>query len=113
MDAKNRVVIVTGGGGPGCGRAIAKRFARDGATVVVSDIDDAGGAETVRLIEGAGGRALYCHCDVRDETDVLNVISTAGPPSVVVNNASMAQPSAEGLDGWMTSIDTDLIGAIR
>jgi len=117
MDENSRAVIVTGAGGPGCGRAIAKSFARTGRAVLVSDIDDGGGAATVRLIEQEGGRALYCRCDVRDETDVMNLVATCesefGAPSVVVNNASMAQPTAEGIDGWMTSIDTDLIGAIR
>lgn len=42
-----RVVIVTGGGGSGCGRAISLRFAAAGALLVVSDIDEAGGQETV------------------------------------------------------------------
>ena len=110
-------VIVTGAGGSGCGRAIARKFAEQRASVLVSDIDEAGAEETVRLIERAGGHALYCRCDVRDESDVVNLLtaceSKLGPPSVVVNNASMAESAAEGLDGWMTSIDTDLIGAIR
>ena len=111
------VAIVTGAGGSGCGRAIARKFAEHRAWVLVSDIDDTGGEQTVRLIEQAGGKALYCRCDVRDESDVANLMtaceSKLGPPSVVVNNASMAESAADGLDGWMTSIDTDLIGAIR
>ena len=45
------IVIVTGAGGTGCGRAIAQRFAGRGAAVVVSDINEAGGHDTVRLIE--------------------------------------------------------------
>jgi len=93
------------------------RFAKAGASVLVSDIDDLGGAETARLIVQAGGQAIYCHADVRDETDVLNLISTCestfGAVSVLVNNASIAEPTAEGIDGWMTSIDTDLLGTIR
>lgn len=54
-----RAVIVTGSGGGGCGRAISARFANCGAPVVVSDIDETGGHETVHLIERSGGA-----CDV-------------------------------------------------
>jgi NAD(P)-dependent dehydrogenase (short-subunit alcohol dehydrogenase family) len=53
------VAIVTGGGGVGCGRAIAARFASGGAAVVVSDIDEHGGCETVDLIKANGGRAAF------------------------------------------------------
>src|SRR5215468_4355786 len=53
------VVIVTGSGGSGCGRAIAARWAAEGAAVVVSDIHEAGGQETLRLIEKGGGRATF------------------------------------------------------
>ena len=54
VTAARDVAIVTGAGGVGCGRAIALHFARAGAAVVVSDINEAGGHETVRLIEGGG-----------------------------------------------------------
>src|SRR5262245_62578069 len=104
MRERRDAVIVTGSGGSGCGRAIALRFAAAGAPVLVSDIDDVGGDETVGLIDKAGGRAMYCRCDVRDETDVANVLAVCedafGPLSVLVNNASMADSSAGGLDGW-------------
>jgi len=55
MQHENRVVIVTGSGGSGCGRSIATHFAFDGAAVVVSDIDETGGNDTVRLIERKRG----------------------------------------------------------
>ena len=55
MAPENRSVIVTGGGGAGCGRSISVRFASSGASVVVSDIDDAAGYETINLIERKGG----------------------------------------------------------
>jgi 3-oxoacyl-[acyl-carrier protein] reductase len=117
MSEQSDVVIVTGSGGPGCGRAIARRFARTGASVIVSDVDDAGGAETVRLIEEGGGRALYCHTDVRDDTDVVSLFEVCeremGPLSVLVNNASVTDDDAGGADAWMAPIDTDLLGAIR
>jgi hypothetical protein len=52
------VAVVTGAGGGGCGRAIALRCAAEGAAVVVCDVNEAGGEETVRLISGQGGRAV-------------------------------------------------------
>ena len=55
MTEPSRVVIVTGGGGSGCGQAIASRFAQDGAAVVVSDVNDAGGHATVAQIARTEG----------------------------------------------------------
>jgi hypothetical protein len=61
MPAENRVVIVTGAGGAGCGRSISAQFAKGGAVVVVSDVDEAAGHDTVRLIERDRGRdVLSC-----------------------------------------------------
>lgn len=111
-----QVVVVTGAGGAGCGRAIASRFARDGAAVVVSDINTSGGADTARLIAGSGGRAAFCHADVRDEAQVRALIAFAessfGAVSVLVNNASSPEPTGDGIDGWMQSLQTDLMGSV-
>jgi len=115
-DERRRVVIVTGAGGTGCGRAIAARFAADGATVVVSDINEAGGEETARLIERSGGQAAFFRADVRNESQVRDLISfaedTIGGFMVLVNNASAPHGSSDGLEDWMDSIETDLLGAI-
>jgi len=110
-----RVVVVTGAGGSGCGRAIAARFANAGALVVVSDINEAGGHDTVRLIEGRGGRAAFCRTDVRKESQVSDLISfaetTFGGVTVLVNNAS-APHGGEGIADWMEAVETDLLGTI-
>ena len=110
------MVIVTGAGGAGCGRAISSRFALRGAAVVVSDIDDAGGKETVRLIERAGGRAAFFRADVRNEAQVADLISFAeksyGGVNVLVNNAS-APHGGPGIDSWTDALETDLLGALR
>ncbi len=74
MPEQNRVVIVTGAGGGGCGRSISTRFAASGATIVVSDIDEVGGHETVRIIEQGGGRAAFFRSDVRNESQVKDLI---------------------------------------
>jgi 3-oxoacyl-[acyl-carrier protein] reductase len=116
VTAPRQVVIVTGAGGTGCGRAIAARFARDGAAVVVSDINEPGGHETVRVIEHAGGRAAFCRADVRDESQVRALIASAeatfGGVTVLVNNASAPHGPADQLDGWMESVQTDLLGTL-
>jgi NAD(P)-dependent dehydrogenase (short-subunit alcohol dehydrogenase family) len=77
MEITGKVAIVTGAGGKGSGRAIASRLARDGAVVVVSDINDAGGRDTVARIERAGGKAAYFGADVRVEAQVRSLIAFA------------------------------------
>ena len=115
MRDANEVVIVTGGGGSGCGRSISARFAAAGSTVVVSDIDEVGGHETVRLIEQNGGRATFFRADVRKDQQVKDLIlfaeSTLGGVSTLVNNATSAH-GAEGIEYWTDTIETDLLGAL-
>lgn len=65
MRVKDRAVVITGAGGLGSGRAIAIGFASEGARVVVSDVQDEGGRETIRLIERNGGQGVFRHTDVR------------------------------------------------
>src|SRR5207245_8683174 len=77
MELNGKVAIVTGAGGGGSGRAIAKRLARDGALVVVSDIDERGGRETLRLIEAERGHAAFFPADVGIEPEVRALISFA------------------------------------
>jgi len=112
---EDRVVIVTGAGGSGCGRSISTRFARNGAAIVVSDIDEAGGKETVRRIEQSGGRAAFFQADVRSESQVQQLVSfaetTFGGLSVLVNNASAPRGDV-GIESWMDAVETDLLGAI-
>ena len=116
MILKARTAVVTGSGGTGCGRAIALRFAAEGAAVVVSDTNVAGGEETVHLVQEAGGHAAFCAADVRQETQVRDLIGfaarTFGPLSVLVNNASA--PFAHGYDmnSWLTTAETDFIGPL-
>ena len=114
MTQENRCVIVTGAGGIGCGRSISVRFANKGTSVVVCDIDDAGGNETVRVIERNGGHAAFFRADVRKEEQVRNLVAFAaeqfGAIDVLVNNASA--PHGQGIDEWMDSLETDLLGAV-
>jgi 3-oxoacyl-[acyl-carrier protein] reductase len=90
MRLANKVANVTGAGS-GIGRATAIRFAAEGARVVVDDVNDAGGQETVRRIEGAGGKASFVHADVSQEQEVTRIVEMTveryGPPQILVNVA--------------------------
>ena len=109
-------VIVTGAGGSGCGQAISARFARDGASIVVSDIDEPGGRQTVELIERQGGRAVFFRADVRDQNQLRDLVAfgerTFGRVDVLVNNASAPFRRDEPLEHWADTVGTDLMGAM-
>jgi 3-oxoacyl-[acyl-carrier protein] reductase len=85
-----RVAIVTGSG-RGIGREIALRLARDGAKVVVNDLDEAPARETVELIGRLGGQAVACNGDVSAPDFGERIVATAldafGDAHIVVNNA--------------------------
>ena len=68
-----KVALVTGAAS-GIGRASVQLFAEHGAAVMASDVNDAGGAETVRLVREAGGTAEYVHADVAKSADVRGMV---------------------------------------
>ena len=77
MQLRNAVAIVTGSGGEGSGRAEAIRLASEGCHVVVSDINESGGNETVHRIAQAGGQAGFCRCDVSHASEVQALVAFA------------------------------------
>jgi NAD(P)-dependent dehydrogenase (short-subunit alcohol dehydrogenase family) len=83
--------------------------------VVVSDINEAGGRETVRAIEDAGGHAVFFCADVREDAETRNLVSfaesTFGGLHVLINNAS-APHGSDRLEEWADALETDLLGAI-
>ncbi len=68
-----KVSLVTGGGS-GLGRATALAFAREGARVVIADVDSRGGEETCGLIKSAGGEALFVKADVSKSAEVAAMV---------------------------------------
>ena len=117
MDTGGRVGIVTGAGAAGTGRAIALRLAREGAALVVADIDQRGGDETVRRIEAEGGRAAFVRADMRsaDETAAMVALAerTFGRVDILVNNAGWTDPPhfPEGSPAhWGATLDLNLRG---
>lgn len=89
----NEVVVITGAGS-GIGRAVAQRFARKRAIVIVADIDKARAVHTADTIEAFGGSATPFAVDVADAAAMENfaedVQSEFGTPKVLVNNAGFA-----------------------
>lgn len=93
MNFKEKIVLITGAAS-GIGRATALLFADKGATIMVSDVNEAGGAETVQMIEAKGQKAAFCYADVADATSVKNMIhqtiETFGQLDIAINNAGIA-----------------------
>lgn len=112
-----KVALVTGAAS-GIGRSTAQLYARDGAKVVVSDIDEAGGQETVRLIEDAGGEALFVKTDVSNPADcqamVRQAVERFGRLDYACNNAGIGgeqNPTADySVEGWQKLIGINLSG---
>lgn len=97
MRLKNKKAIVTGGA-CGIGKAIANRFAEEGAEVCILDINDAESAKVVQQIESNGGKALAIHCDVGDSKQVgvafKEAIKFMGGLNVLVNNTGIIRQSS-------------------
>lgn len=93
MKLKDKVAFITGGSS-GIGEAIARRFAKEGAKVAVAASADLAKARAVaRAIEGEGGRAWACVCDVREraaiEQALRGAVAALGPIDIIVNSAGV------------------------
>jgi NAD(P)-dependent dehydrogenase (short-subunit alcohol dehydrogenase family) len=113
---KNKVAIVTGGAS-GLGKSSAKLLAREGAKIVVSDIDEEGGKKVVQQIKEDGGEAIFIKQDVAKEGEWKNVIETTletyGKLHILANSAGIGLGGTVEdvtLEDWKNLIDINLNG---
>jgi NAD(P)-dependent dehydrogenase (short-subunit alcohol dehydrogenase family) len=103
-----KVALITGSGS-GQGRAAALLFAREGARIIVSDVNVEGGEETVRLVGKAGGEAIFHAADVSKAAEVEALVRAAtrayGGLHVLYNNAAIW--GGGGLDDFVTDLAED------
>ncbi|WP_345246787.1 glucose 1-dehydrogenase [Nibrella saemangeumensis] len=116
-DFNKQVALVTGAAS-GIGRATALAFARQGAEVIVSDVNAEGGQETVALIQEAGGKATFIPCNVADPDEVealiRQTVETYGRLDIGINNAGIGGTFAkfidQTLDDWNRMLAVNLSG---
>jgi NAD(P)-dependent dehydrogenase (short-subunit alcohol dehydrogenase family) len=116
-----KVAIVTGAG-RGIGAACAHAMAREGAAVVVSDIDGDTAAQVAQAITEAGGTATGIRADVTDEAEVKAMIDTAatqfGRLDILHNNAGAGSEGDFDVvntpdSAWRFTFEVDLLGVVR
>ncbi len=93
MKLQDKVAVITGAGS-GLGRAIALRYAEEGARIVIAELNEAKGEETLRLVQARGVEAFACPTDVSQSASVARVFaeldSRGWPVDILVNNAGNA-----------------------
>jgi NAD(P)-dependent dehydrogenase (short-subunit alcohol dehydrogenase family) len=117
MRLEHKIALVTGGGS-GIGRAAALAFAREGAKVVVSDINETGGEHTVGLIRSSGGGAIFVKTDVTKAAEVESLVKTVvenfGRLDCAFNNAgiggTITRTADRTEDEWDLTMNVNLKG---
>jgi NAD(P)-dependent dehydrogenase (short-subunit alcohol dehydrogenase family) len=117
MEMAGKVALVTGASS-GIGRSVTRLFAREGAAVVLSDIDQVQGEAAAKEIRGAGGQALFVRCDVSRPEECEQMVASAlqefGRLDYACNNAGIGgeqNPTADySIEGWQTIIGINLSG---
>lgn len=114
LEGKRALLV---GSATGIGRMTAQMFAREGAAVVIGDMNESGAKETVSLIEGEGGRASFIPVDVRDEDQVQHLVNAAaerlGGLNILVNNAGVQRSGlVDDVDAstWDLVLDVNIRG---
>jgi NAD(P)-dependent dehydrogenase (short-subunit alcohol dehydrogenase family) len=112
MKLKDKVAIVTGAGA-GMGRAVAIRYAKEGAKVVIAEISEHPGNETLALIKELAGEAIFVPVNVGDENQVSQLVSTVidkyGRIDVLYNNVAKMHKQDAKVHELSTEVWNDLI----
>ncbi len=117
LDGKTALIT---GSATGLGRVAAELFAREGARVVVADIED--GGATVDAIQAAGGVATFVPLDVADDDSVRravgHAVTTFGALHVLYNNAGISPgdddgPTTTSDETWQQVLDVNVTGVAR
>ena len=105
---KNKTAVISGGGS-GIGKAAALKFASEGASVIIADINEEEGKSTLKLLQEKSPLSSFVRCDVSNADDVKRVFSHIekqyGKLDVIYNNASVY---LSGRDGRVTDIDEEV-----
>ncbi len=118
MRLENKVALITGAGS-GIGRESALLFAREGARIVVVDVNDKAGEAVVAEIQEAGGQAVYAHADISKSSEAEAMIRAAetsfGRLDVLFNNAGISHPKDDDAiateeDVWDLTMNINLKG---
>jgi NAD(P)-dependent dehydrogenase (short-subunit alcohol dehydrogenase family) len=108
---ERRVAIVTGGGG-GIGGATARRLAREGASVLIADIDEEAATVVAEAILGDGGMAVAHAADLSDDAEVAVTVAAAlarfGRLDIIHNNAALTDHEPLSLDTTVTDLDLEV-----
>ncbi len=89
FDFSGKISVITGGGS-GIGQAVANLFARQGAEVIILDVNEKGAGEIVAAIRESGGKGEFFRCDVSDQGNVNSLISELPSLNILVNSAGVS-----------------------
>ncbi|HEY2107375.1 MAG TPA: SDR family NAD(P)-dependent oxidoreductase, partial [Candidatus Binataceae bacterium] len=119
MEISGKTALITGGAS-GIGKTTARMLAAKGANLMLIDVNQQLGDETVKSIAGEGGHAAFVRADVRDEAQMRaafeQAVSRFGRLDIVYNNAGIATPQPGftriGFEDWKRVLDIDLLGVV-